>query len=248
MRSFVLKSSVMALVLLLLPFIILLTNWHWTPGQTFHQLPLLYGVTQTVTRPWGTLTSILLFIWLAYRMDWRGKSLFWGAVLTFTIVWGGQGITWLAKQSVKEARPYTFWLYKNPQAGVKAFYQSNSQQRRQAIEEATLTWSHFPEWQRNHWQHEVGYAFPSGHSMFISCWLILLVGLTNLRKCALSTVLLGAWGLAVLWSRLALGMHWPQDLMMAITIAWCWSMLVTLIMMRFYPKILANPHKNINKF
>nr|VUD35169.1 phosphatidylglycerophosphatase B [Raoultella sp. NCTC 9187] len=82
-----------------------------------------------------------------------------------------------------------------------------------------------PKFLRKHWQKETGFAFPSGHTMFAASWALLGVGLLWPRRRWLTIALLMVWATAVMGSRLALGMHWPQDLLVATLISW---LLVTL--------------------
>lgn len=65
--------------------------------------------------------------------------------------------------------------------------------------------------------HETSFSYSSGHAMFatIVYWLwaytIARSGLPNAVRFPVATVL-AAWGAGVIWSRLALGAHYPTDL------------------------------------
>lgn len=65
--------------------------------------------------------------------------------------------------------------------------------------------------------HEPSYAYPSGHAMFallvygLWSWFVWNSDLPRGVRLVLSP-LLALWALGVIWSRLALGAHWPTDL------------------------------------
>jgi hypothetical protein len=86
---------------------------------------------------------------------------------------------------------------------------------------------------RKHWQKETGFAFPSGHTMFAASWALLGVGLLWPRRRWVTLALLLTWATAVMGSRLALGMHWPQDLIVATLISWLLVTLATWLAQRF---------------
>lgn len=52
-----------ALLLLLMPLAVWVSGWHWQPGGNDRVLKALYWVTETVTSPWGILTSAILCGW-----------------------------------------------------------------------------------------------------------------------------------------------------------------------------------------
>ncbi len=65
--------------------------------------------------------------------------------------------------------------------------------------------------------HETTFAYSSGHAMFavFVYWLWAYHAARGAAPAALRltlSVLLGAWGAGVIWSRLALGAHYPTDL------------------------------------
>ena len=82
-----------------------------------------------------------------------------------------------------------------------------------------------PAWLIHHYENEVGYSFPSGHSIFAATWLMLAVGFTQLLgnrsfKAKLLVAGIAVWSLLMLISRVRLGMHYPIDLLVATLLAW----------------------------
>ncbi|VEC77529.1 Phosphatidylglycerophosphatase B [Raoultella ornithinolytica] len=108
---------------------------------------------------------------------------------------------------------------------VDQFYALKRKERAKLVHEQLAQEQDIPRFLRKHWQKETGFAFPSGHTMFAASWALLGVGLLWPRRRWVTIAALLTWATAVMGSRLALGMHWPQDLLVATLISW---LLVTL--------------------
>lgn len=80
-----------------------------------------------------------------------------------------------------------------------------------------------PGWLGDHWARETGFAFPSGHGLFVATWVTLAAMVLPRRRYAVMVPLL-AWAAAVMYSRFALGMHWPRDLLAAALLGWLWAL------------------------
>lgn len=219
----VLKSvSTGVLILLCLPLLVWVSGWHWQPDNTLPLKPVLFAFTETVTRPWGILTSLLLggwLLWLRYGDGAGLRELLQTAVLVVLVVWGGQGINTLIKHYVQEPRPYTLWISRVSGTSVDPFYHLSGQERGQLVERVTGQEPFIPGWLRQHWAYETGYAFPSGHSMFAACWALLMLVLAGVKRHYVTVVATFVWAIVVMGSRMALGMHWPQDVIMSVMVA-----------------------------
>ncbi|WKX25250.1 phosphatase PAP2 family protein [Tatumella ptyseos] len=225
-----LKKLTAGAILLLFPAVIaLVCSWHWTgPIHTVTAYPL-YLFTQTVTRPWGIITSIILAV-LLYRFTPPSQHKLGSLLLLIIIVvWGGQGIKSLLKPYFAEPRPYVVALTEHMHQAPDLFYQQPKLARQQLVSQAHLYWPTLSEWQQKHWQHETGYSFPSGHSFFVASWLLLFYALLSFRKYWPVIIIVTLWAWAVMWSRLSLGMHWPRDLIASVVIAWVFSFMVMMI-------------------
>ena len=78
--------------------------------------------------------------------------------------------------------------------------------------------------------HHFGYAFPSGHamtSMTLAVVLVILAWKTSWRS--LVTILGGLFVLAIAWTRLYLGVHFPSDILAGWMVALAWAIGVSLI-------------------
>lgn len=73
-------------------------------------------------------------------------------------------------------------------------------------------------------EQESGYGYPSGHTFGSMLIAVTLAGvmprlITHPRGCRIAQVLLIGFGIAVGWSRVSLGAHWPSDVLGA----WLWG-------------------------
>ncbi|WP_046791674.1 phosphatase PAP2 family protein [Tatumella morbirosei] len=207
------------LILLLLPLAFWLSGWHWLPAQAEGWQLILFAFTETVTRPAGVVTTLLLGGWLLWKLRHEQRTLRQRLVVVLSViivVWGGQGINSLIKLQVKEARPYVVWLQSEMAQPTEDFYQVPAVDRSARIHQFTRDNPLLPGWLTKHWAAETGYSFPSGHSMFAACWALLMLFWLWPRGHVISVVMTFIWAMVVIWSRLALGMHWPQDVSMSV--------------------------------
>ncbi|MCU6237786.1 phosphatase PAP2 family protein, partial [Morganella morganii] len=140
------------------------------------------------------------------------------AALILVVVAAGQGIKVAMKNTIKEPRPYVVWLAQQNSVSENEFYDLSRKARAQLLNNTVKNHYQVPGWLLKHWKSETGYAFPSGHALFASAWaLILFVFFTAQSRRGLAGVIL-LWGILTEYSRLALGMHWPSDIMMSVMI------------------------------
>lgn len=228
------RTTFGALLLLLMPAAFWLTNWQWQPNETpASVLKFFFIMTETVTRPWGILTSVLLSSWVLWCLRFRLKP----AVLLLIIMNGailtGQYTKSWIKEQVQEPRPFVLWLEKQHGVDETAFYQLKRQQRGEMVSSLLARDTQLPDWLKSHWAFETGFAFPSGHTLFAVSWALLAIGLLWPRRHIKTVVVLFIWAGMVMESRLLLGMHWPQDLAVATLIAWLLVTVATWLAQRF---------------
>lgn len=216
------------LILLIMPIAVWGIGWHWHPGNNAKWLKLFYWVTETVTQPWGVITHVLLCGWFVWCLWLRLKpALILFLLLSLTIACG-QGVKSWIKNRVQEPRPYVVWLEEKYQMPIEQFYTLSRAQRAIMIKRQLHEERAAPAWLQKHWQKEAGFAFPSGHTIFAASWALLATGLLWPRRRIATIVTLMVWAIAVMGSRLVLGMHWPQDLIAGAVLSWllatvvCW--------------------------
>ncbi|QTF08560.1 phosphatidylglycerophosphatase B [Brenneria izadpanahii] len=222
------RTTIGAIILLIMPLIIWASGWQWQPGNHGLWLRMLYWSTETVTSPWGTLTSVILSAWFLWCLRFRVKPAIGVLVIMVITVMIGQGVKSGIKEWVRESRPFVIWLEKSHQIDDSYFYSLPRKARADLVKNQLQDEEGIPHWLRHHWQTETGFAFPSGHTMFAATWALLGVGLLWARRHYKTVAILMLWAISVMGSRLALGMHWPRDLVAATLISWllvvvaCW--------------------------
>ncbi|WP_017346254.1 phosphatidylglycerophosphatase B [Pantoea sp. A4] len=235
------RISLATALLLVMPITVWLTGWHWQPGASDLKLKLFFAVTETVTRPWGTLTSLLISAWVLWCLRFRLKpALVLLAIMNVTVI-AGQYTGSLIKNQVQEARPYVVWLEQHHGIDERVFYQQTRTERSAMVNRLLVDEQTVPGWLKRHWAFETGFAFPSGHTLFAASWALLAVGLLWPRKRYLTLVIIFGWACAVMASRLLLGMHWPRDLVMATVVAGVWVSVATWLAQRFCGPLTLPP-------
>lgn len=225
MLSIAKRTTLGAMILLIMPLAVWLSGWSWQPGHAHWWLRLLYWLTETVTQPWGIITHVVLCGWFLWCLRFRLKpALMLFAILACAIL-AGQGVKSFVKARVQEPRPFVLWLEKTHHIQADEFYTLKRKARGALVKDQLASQQDIPAFLRKHWQKETGFAFPSGHTMFAASWALLGVGLLWPRRRTWTIVILLVWATGVMGSRLLLGMHWPRDLAVATLLSW---LLVTL--------------------
>lgn len=228
MLSIAKRTTAGAAILLIMPLSVWVSGWSWEPGHISWWLHALFWLTETVTQPWGIITHVVLCGWFLWCLRFRLKpALMLFAILGCAII-GGQVVKSLVKEHVQEPRPYVLWLEKTHHIQADEFYTLKRKARGELVADTLTRQQDIPLFLRKHWQHETGFAFPSGHTMFAASWALLGVGLLWPRRRSWTIAILLVWATGVMGSRLLLGMHWPRDLVVATLISWvlvtlaCW--------------------------
>ncbi|OZI14146.1 phosphatidylglycerophosphatase B [Sodalis-like symbiont of Philaenus spumarius] len=222
------RTGISALLLMVLPLLLWASGWQWQPENDYRWLKGWYWLTQTVTSPWGTLTSALLISWFLWCLRYRLKpALGLVAILTATLLIG-QGMKSFIKERAQEPRPYVLWLEKHYAIDDRAFYAMPRKARSAAVARELKEQQVIPPWLQKHWRAATDFSFPSGHTIFAVSWALLAVGLLWPRRYRFSTVVLMVWASGVMVSRMVLGMHWPRDVVVGVAVSWlvitlgCW--------------------------
>ncbi|WP_192457090.1 phosphatidylglycerophosphatase B [Musicola keenii] len=225
MLYFARRIVVGALLLLVIPLLVWASGWQWKPELSGWWLRPLFWITETVSAPWGFLTALVLSAWFLWRAGLgRRQALALWCVLIGTITLG-QVVVECVKVWVQEPRPFVVWLERAHQIAVQDFYTLPGSARGELVAAQLQQATSLPDWLKLHWQKGSGYAFPSGHAMFVASWALLAAGVLGGRHRYGTVALLMLWAVAVMISRLVLGMHWPRDLVASTIISALLSML-----------------------
>lgn len=88
----------------------------------------------------------------------------------------------------------------------------------------------------DHWAHETGYAFPSGHSTAALTFATLTatLGIWWLRdwRLWLAAIVIPVWAVLVGFSRVLLGVHTPLDVVVGSAVGIGWGLLASLVILR----------------
>lgn len=218
------RLSFYACLLAIVPVFAYVSGWHWQLDQSYGTFSyFLYLITETAGKPYALVSSaVFAFVYLFSLKD--KKCALKVIVVMALVVIFTQGIKSVMKPLVQENRPFmekvlatlpqgeNFYALKKSQRAmiVKQFLQQNAPQT--------------PDWLMEHRASKTGFSFPSGHSMFVATWVMLLVGFAQLfpknRKLHYLTNFATIWAIGVLMSRLQLGMHFPLDEMASILVSW----------------------------
>jgi phosphatidylglycerophosphatase B len=144
-------------------------------------------------------------------------------ILVLVVLQGGGALVneHLIKNVATAPRPNIVWLAQQEALGMTAeqFYNSLDREARrshlaQVLKDPDFSAIELAASVRDHWIHEVGYSFPSGHAfsaMFFATYFLAmgLALITNRRRWVF--YLLPGWAVCVAWSRVLLGVHRPVD-------------------------------------
>lgn len=226
------------LILLILPLILWLTNWQWQVGDGMTDLYFLFFLTETVSPPLGFVTTLIMTVVLLYCLRLRGREMVYLLTIVFTLLLSGQLIKTVVKNTVQESRPYIVWLQKSAPLNEQGLYHAISPMEKKTLKQQIQA-QHLPRWLKQHWLSEIGFAFPSGHTMFAVSWVLLAVGLLWPRGYYKTVILLMMWATGVMSSRLFLGMHWPRDLIAASWLSWMLVIVAIWLIQRCCPSVLS---------
>lgn len=241
MKEIALRTTLAALLLLVMPTAVWLSGWRWQPVEMGAGHKALFWLTETVTSPWGTLSSAILCAWFLWCLRFRLKPALLLLVIMVSAILIGQYSKTFIKEQVQEPRPYVLWLEQHSGLDEKSFYQQKRPERSTLVRNALIDNAQLPDWLKRHWEFETGYAFPSGHTMFAASWALLGVGLLWPRRRVVTIVVLVAWAIGVMASRLVLGMHWPRDLISSTLISWLLVTAATWLAQRYCGPLTVPP-------
>jgi phosphatidylglycerophosphatase B len=225
MRLIIKKTIPVLILFLIIPLSVIVVNWQWQPSSINNTSEYFFWLTETASFPWAIITSALLLL-LFYRLlaNKNKKKVLLFIILSSAIL-SGQVMKSLIKQQTAQSRPYVLWLASQYHFSDKQFYSQTKAERKTSIEQRLANSTTIPAWLSRHWQHETGYAFPSGHTLFAATWAFLTITLLSFRRHFFIVSIMVIWSSLIETSRLLLGMHSAYDLILGIILAWIISLI-----------------------
>ncbi|ACS97029.1 phosphatidylglycerophosphatase B [Aggregatibacter aphrophilus NJ8700] len=180
----------------------------------------MYWLTESGSVPYAIITCGVFALLFLPLFSNRKQWILAVAVMAFSMVIT-QGVKSGLKNAFAEPRPFVTYVTEKTGSSAEAFYAQDRKARAQIVDQFYQTQRNVPEWIKGHYADEVGYSFPSGHTIFATSWLMLAVGFMQLigNKRGSAKLLIGfmtLWAILMLVSRLRFGMHYPIDLFVSI--------------------------------
>ncbi len=219
------RLSLYTLLLCLVPIFVWLSAWQWNGNIIFDNYErALYWLTESGSVPYAIITCSVFALLFLPLFSNRKQWILAVAVMVFSMVIT-QGVKSGLKTVFAEPRPFVTYVTEKTGSSAEAFYAQDRKARAQIVDQFYQTQHNVPEWIKGHYADEVGYSFPSGHTIFAASWLMLTVGFMQLignkrGRVKLLLVFMSLWAILMLVSRLRFGMHYPIDLFMSIFISW----------------------------
>ncbi len=228
-------------ILTIIPAILLISDTALFPLLPLNSLwaEALFWITSSGTAPYGVAT-VLFILLLSYQR--LGKSEFISLFLTISLgMCTTLGLNHYLKPFFNEARPNAVWLEQQYLLNTTNFYTLEKAERKTQMAaslerlehaETDLTLSPLV---KQHWKNEIGFAFPSGHTLFaitltmIASYYLLLAGYLLLPAT------LFIWSISMGFSRMLLGMHWAQDVLASTVLGGVISLLSLFFIHKTFP-------------
>ncbi len=219
------KLSAFTFLMLLVPLITWAIGWQWSLGIEYHSFDLdywLFILTETGSTPYALITCVLFMLWLIWLARKRYSWVLIGFICATSVI-GTQAIKEGAKSIFKEPRPFVTEMF---QTQTAHFYALPKIDQEKEVLKFAKTDDNFAVM---HQADELGYSFPSGHTIFAVSWMLVFAGLLfglGGQAVVLAQIFAICWAGLMLISRLRLGMHYPIDLFVSTLIAWAFHILL----------------------
>jgi phosphatidylglycerophosphatase B len=222
LRRLIVSTGIATAVLITPALMAWITGWRWAPGGGAW-ITAAVTVTDSAGFPCAIATSaVLAVLFLLLIKPARLREIIAFLLLGATAVGCGQGVKTLLKNTFREPRPHVVWLGQTYALDGDAFYEMPRNARAAWIEKNLASEPRVPAVLRGHWESETGFSFPSGHTAFVAVWTMLGAALlwSRGRSGRVVCCAVALWAVAVEFTRLALGMHWPVDIAISALLGW----------------------------
>lgn len=229
------KLSFLTFLMLLIPLTAWVIGWQWNLQTNLTINPFdwaLFILTETGSTPYALITCVLFMLWLMWLARARYSWFLVGFICATSVV-GTQVIKEGTKAVFKEPRPFVTQMFQN---NTEAFYALPKAEQEVAVMKFVQPENQFVV---EHQADELGYSFPSGHTIFAVSWMLMFAGLlfgVRGQAVVFAQIFAILWAGLMLISRLRLGMHYPIDLFVSTLIAWAFHLIIFLWAIPFLEK------------
>ena len=159
------RLSLYTLLLCLVPLFVWGSAWQWNGNLIFedYERPL-YWLTESGSVPYAIITCGLFALLFLPLFSQRKQWILAVAVMAFSMV-VTQGLKSGLKNAFTEPRPFVTYVTDQTGTSTEAFYTQDRKSRAQFVAQFYQTQVSVPEWIKGHYASEVGYSFPSGHTI-----------------------------------------------------------------------------------
>lgn len=209
--------------MLAIPLVAWAIDWQWALNTNLGHSSLDWGLfvlTETGSTPYALITCVIFMLWLMWLARHRYSWLLVGFICASSVV-GTQIIKEGAKAVFKEPRPFVTQMF---QSNTEQFYALPKTEQATEVMQFAQSDNQFVV---EHQADELGYSFPSGHTIFAVSWLLVFGGLlfgVRQQAAIFAQIFALSWAALMLISRLRLGMHYPIDLFVSTLIAWAFHL------------------------
>lgn len=219
------KLSGFTALMLLVPLTTWALGWQWGLDSNSGTQAVdfaLFLLTESGSTPYALITCVLFMLWLMWLTRRRYSWFLVGFICASSVV-GTQLIKEGAKALFKEPRPFVTQMFQPNTGEFYALPKAEQAARVQAFHPTNH------EFIVAHQADELGYSFPSGHTIFAVSWLLLFAGFLHNQSgqaVRLAQIFALSWAALMLISRLRLGMHYPIDLFVSTLIAYLFHLVL----------------------
>lgn len=225
MFKIIYRTTLGMLFLFLIPLIFWLSGWQWHISNVGISLKFLFYITNTV----GIFSDLLLTILVLKYLNNKKKPILFLIIMINISILLGEYSNFYIKEKVKEERPYISWIKQNFKLNNETFYKKSKKEQTKIINNVIINIIKCPYWLKKYWIHKTSFSFPSGHTIFVSSWALLMVVLLWPYGYYKTVIAIFTWANIVMISRLLLGMHWVHDLTIGILLSWIIINIISMI-------------------
>lgn len=206
-------------ILTIIPAILLISDTALFPLLPLNSLSAegLFWLTSSGTAPYGVATVLFILLLSYHRL---AKAEFISLFLTISLgMCTTLGLNHYLKPFFNEARPNAVWLEQQYLLNTENFYTLTKAERKAQMTASLERLEHaetdlvLSPLVKQHWKNEVGFAFPSGHTLFAMTLTMIVSYYLLLAGNLVLPTLLFIWSITMGFSRMLLGMHWSQDVL-----------------------------------